>query len=66
MGGLVRWAHRNTSLVLDTADAVRSVGSPVAGRLVSNADIVQCNIQVVDWFFPNSQLEDATPVKYVF
>ena len=42
MGGLGRWAHRNTSHVSDTADALRSVGSPVARRLVSNADLAQC------------------------
>ena len=66
MGGLVRWAHRNTSLVLDAGDALRSVGSPVAGRLVSNADLVQCKTQVVDRFFPNSQLEDTNAINYVF
>ena len=51
---------------MDTADALRSVGNPVAGRLVSNADLVQSNIQVVDCFFPNSQLEDTTGINYVF
>jgi len=66
MGGLVRWAHRNTSLVLDTGDALRSVRSPVPGRLVSNNDLAPWNIQVVDWNFPNSQLEDATPIDYVY
>ena len=67
MGGKVRWVHRNQSLVLDTGDALRSVGSFAAGRLQTNADHAPWNIQVVDWAYTTgSILEDRVPLIYSF
>jgi hypothetical protein len=68
MGGKVRWVHRNQSLVLDTGDALRSVGSFAAGRLQTNADLAPWNLQVVDWAYGagGSVLEDRVPLIYSF
>jgi len=68
MGGKVRWQHRNQSLVLDTGDALRSVGSFAAGRLQTNADLAPWNIQIVDWVYGSggSVLEDRVPLIYSF
>ena len=68
MGGKNRWVHRNQSLVLDTGDALRSVGSFAAGRLQTNSDLAPWNIQVVDWAYGagGSVLEDRVPLIYSF
>ena len=68
MGGKVRWQYRNQPLVLDTGDALRSVGSFAAGRLQTNADLLPWKIQVVDWAYGagGSVLEDPVPLIYSF
>ena len=67
MGGKVRWQHRSQSLVLDTGDALRSVGSFAAGRLQTNADLAPWGIQAVDWdYVAATVLEDTVPLIYSF
>ena len=67
MGGKVRWVHRSQSLVLDTGDALRSVGSFAAGRLQTNADLAPWGIQAVDWdYAAGTVLEDGVPLIYRF
>ena len=67
MGGKVRWQHRSQSLVLDTGDALRSVGSFAAGRLQTNADLAPWGIQAVDWdYAAGTVLEDSVPLIYSF
>ena len=67
MGGQVRWAHRSQSLVLDTGDALRSVGSFAAGRLHTNADWAPWGIQAVDWAYAaGNVLEDLVSLIYSF
>ena len=63
MGGLVRWAHRSQSLVLDTGDALRSVGSFVAGAPRTNSDLALWGIQAIDWdYAAGAVLEDYAPL----
>ena len=67
MGGQVRWVHRSQSLVLDTGDALRSVGSFAAGRLQTNADLAPWGIQAVDWAYAEGNVvEDVVPLIYSF
>ena len=67
MGGKVRWQHRSQILVLDTGDALRSVGSFAAGRLQTNADLSPWGIQAVDWdYAAGTVLEDTVPLIYSF
>lgn len=73
-GGAVRWAARTTSLVLDTGEALSSVGACSTTVPQSNLGLRDFNITLFDWNFmanppdstSGSLLSDATPLHYDF
>lgn len=68
--GQLLFAHRSLSAVEKLGDALSSVGAAVPSALLTNADLLAANASMVlvDWNFPNTQLEDtqATVVYYVW
>ena len=74
MGGAVRWVARTTSLVLDTGDALASVGACVMTPPQSNLQLRNHNITLFDWRYranppdstSGSLLSYSTPLFYDF
>jgi hypothetical protein len=70
-GGHVRWVARTTSLVLDTGDALSSVGACISAAPQSNLELRDYNMTLFDWNFmasppdsaSGSLLSDATPLS---
>ena len=64
--GDTRFYHRNLSQTAVAWDALAQSGLCWRGvnSVSSNADLTQANALVIDWYYPNTTLDDANAIRY--
>jgi len=66
--GQTRFAHRNLSQLATMYDALAQSGHcwKTATSVQTNAHLFEANALLIDWFYPTSVMDDATPIRYDF
>ena len=68
MGGQTKFAHRNLSQLATMYDALAQSGHcwTSVTSVQNNSHLFEANALLIDWFYPTSVMDDATPITYDF
>ena len=68
MHGATRFAHRNLSQLATMYDALAQSGHcwKTATSVQNNSHLFEANALLIDWNYPTSVMDDATPLSYDF